>query len=317
MNVVLTTIRLTAVILASLLPQIEIARADKSPDWAAANHATFAAASSGDASTLVRHVLGAGGTPEGQRQRYIDQFRRLVDALRASGEVHGDQRQTAQAIHAFMHRRILRGAYETSGSDLVATLDGGAFNCATASAVFLALAAEFDLDARAVSAPGHVWCRVATAAGPLEVETTCADWFDILARNASLASGRVSKTVADQQRRAASARVLDERAFLAVFHYNRGVELLRQERFDAAARANLTALTLDPQCQEAHDNLLATINNWSVALAAAGQWDLGQRLLTQGLALAPGYRPFQINQRFISARKNAQSKPSEAEIAAP
>jgi hypothetical protein len=54
-----------------------------------------------------------------------------------------------------------------------------------------------------------------------------------------------------------------------------------------------------------------------VALAAAGEWELGQRLLTQGLALAPGYRPFHVNQRFISTRKNAQSKPPEAEIAAP
>jgi hypothetical protein len=317
MDPVLTIFRLTAVVLAALLSQIEDARPGESPDWVVANATPCAAAPAGDASALVRQVLGAGGTPEAQLERYENQFHRLADALRASGQVVGGERQKARAIHAFMHRRILRGAYETSGSDLAATLDGGAFNCATASAVFLALAAELDLDAWAVSAPGHVWCRVATSAGPLDVETTCGDWFDILARDASGASGRVAKTVADQQRRGASARVLDERAFLAVFHYNRGVQLLRQGRFHAAARANLTALTLDPQCQQAHDNLLATINNWSVALAAAGQGDLGQRLLAQGLALAPGYRPFHVNQRFISTRKNASRERPTAEIAAP
>ena len=236
--------------------------------------------------------------------------------MRATGQVRGDERQKAGAIHAFVHQRILTGKYETSGSDLAATLDGGAFNCATASALFLALAAEFDLDARAMSAPGHVWCRVATAAGPLEVETTCADWFDILAATRPAHQGANQRSWPTNGV-APPARVLDARAFLAVFHYNRGVQLLRQERFDAAVRANLAALTLDPECQEAHDNLLATINNWSVALAAEGQGELGEMLLAQGLALAPGYRPFHANQRYISTRKNIASEPPTAHVTAP
>ena len=81
-----------------------------------------------------------------------------------------------------MHAEILRGKYDVAGSDLSVTLAGGPFNCATATALFLALAERFDLAAQAVSVVGHVWCRVTAGDEFFDVETTCPDWFAVAQR---------------------------------------------------------------------------------------------------------------------------------------
>ena len=57
-----------------------------------------------------------------------------------------------------------------------------------------------------------------------------------------------------------------------MIYYNRGVDLLAAKRFAEAADANANALRLDPQNAVARGNLLATLNNWSIALGDAGQF---------------------------------------------
>jgi hypothetical protein len=167
-------------------------------------------------------------------------------------------RQRARAIHAFMHAHILRGRYEARASDLAGALAGGAYNCAASSALFLALAREFGLEAQAVSVAGHVWCRVTSHGERSDVETTCPEWFEVL-EQADAAAGSDSAVWREHCARAAQARALDEHAFLAVFHFNRGVALYRQRQFVASAAANLTAISLDPACAPARENLAASL----------------------------------------------------------
>ena len=173
-----------------------------------------------------------------------------------------------------MHAQILRGTYKASASDPGAALGGGSYNCASAAALLVALAREFGIDAYPVSVVGHVWCRVKTPSGPFDVETTCRDWF-LLAdrRTAAGSAGSSGHSPAWQEhvRRAAVARRLDERAFLAIFHYNRGVGMLRQGQFPAAAMANLVALCLDWRCQPAYGNLAAALRGWSLARTERGK----------------------------------------------
>ncbi len=63
--------------------------------------------------------------------------------------------------------------------------------------------------------------------------------------------------MAEHRRRVAAGRELARRELLAVFHFNRGVTFLRENRFDAAVRANLRALALDPRCRPACENFAA------------------------------------------------------------
>jgi hypothetical protein len=182
--------------------------------------------------------------------------------LRQQDVVTGDPIAKARAIHSYIHDQILKGKYQPSASDVAMVLAGGDYNCASISALFLTFAEAFDVDACAASVVGHVWCRVRTDDGAFDIETTCRDWFALAAARADFTPAehaRQSQAWQDHRRRVAQARELDQSAFVAVFHYNRGVQLLRQGEFAAAAAANLHALELDWQCEPAYGNLWAAL----------------------------------------------------------
>ena len=82
---------------------------------------------------------------------------------------------------------------------------------------------------------------------------------------------------------------------IATIYYNRGVDLLVENRFHDAVCANAKALRLDAANQTARGNLLATMNNWSINLAGDGQYAQAVDLLDRGLALDPTYVTFKAN----------------------
>jgi hypothetical protein len=222
--------------------------------------AMLLAASAGAASTVrppfERTLLATSGVPSARLDDYQQKLDRLAETF-VAGQVGGDTHSRVQALHAFLHQHVLDGKFEASASDIGAALDGGAYNCAATSALFLLLAARLGLDAHAVSAPGHVWCRVVDGGRSIEVQTTCRTWFSLVKRSAGLPTEKVSPIMATHRGRLPVARDLSERQFLAIFHFNRGVTHLRSHEFAAAARENQRALELDPDCRPAQENLSA------------------------------------------------------------
>lgn len=220
-----------------------------------------------------RALLAASGVRPEQLDHYAQRLDELARSLRATQGFGDDARTRARAIHAFLHRRVLHGKYEPSASDLGVVLDGGPFNCAATSALFSALAARCGLEVEVLSVPGHVWCRVIEDTGvkgrrsgvrgqgsegrnrSFAIETTCADWFAIAERYAGVPTRKVSPAMAKHRRRVQAGRVLSDEQLLAIFHFNRGVTFLRHGQFAAAALANFRALTLDPACVPAYENL--------------------------------------------------------------
>lgn len=247
------------------------------------------------AQPIVRNLLAASGVAPDQLDHYADVLDRLARTIHHAHRAGGDARSRARAVHAFLHQHALRGTYEPGASDLGVALDGGPFNCAAASALFLVLATECGVDAHTVAVRGHVWCRVGQGGKTFDVETTCRNWFEIADRYAGLSTENVSAAMAAHRRRAGRGQVLSERQFLAIFHFNRGVTLLRQSRFDAAALANLRALILDPLCRPAYENLLAAVNNYAASAANDGHVRSGLVLLTVGLALQGKSAPAAAN----------------------
>jgi hypothetical protein len=225
------------------------------------------------AASLVLQVAAACGHSPETAARVESELAARIEQLRSRGTVVGDARSRALAIHEFIHAEILRGKYDPAASDVAMVLAGGSYNCASVSALFLTLAQAFEVEATAASVVGHVWCRVKTDAGPLDVETTCRDWFILEASRAHLTPAehaRQSQAWQDHRERISRARKLDQSAFLAVFHYNRGVGLLRKSQFAAAVAANLAALQLDWRCQPAYGNLWAALQGWSRQRAMHG-----------------------------------------------
>ncbi len=243
----------------------------------------------------LREALQTEGLSEAAWEPHLTRFEFFSQELRAALDAAASPRSVfgqAQVVHEFLHCRVLRGDYNERASSVADALAGGSFNCAAA-------------------VPGHVWCRVESDRQTLDIEATSPIWFELLASETDARPEAAQRLRAHRQRMAEGRR-LDDCGLLAILYYNRGVRALRSGAYAEAAGANLRALALDPQCQGARENLLGTINNWSLALAADGHRQSGHALLSAGLACAPDYAPFQANARFLQQSPAAGSVQDEA-----
>ena len=220
---------------------------------------------------------------------------------------------------------VLSGGYDLAYTDLRRVLDEGRFNCISASVLFNYLAGQFGLDCRGLEMPGHAMSRVMLPDGPLDIETTCPQWFHVAGTlrvppSNVVGTLRVPSNVAGTRRvpdphtecadyRRADynegphtacaeykqAREVTPIQMAAMIYYNRGVDLLAEKRFAEAAAANAKALRLDPGNATARGNLLATINNWSIELGNSQHFAEAVDLLRQGLAIDAKFAAFGQN----------------------
>jgi tetratricopeptide (TPR) repeat protein len=241
-------------------------------------------------------ALVAGGVEDPRvLRRYEERQAALLEELRRSGKLTGPPRRQAQVVFEFMHRRVLTAGYRTDCTDLRSALDRGRFNCVSASVLFNCLAGEVGLAVCGLEIPGHAMSRVLLPDGPLDVETTCPRWFQLLGdpqKQAELVEKSIGPAAASARSR---AREVSPVEMAAMIYYNRGVDLLAERRFDQALSANAKALRLDPRSATARGNLLATINNWAIALGSSQRYAEAVALLREGLWLDPGYETFAPN----------------------
>jgi len=244
---------------------------------------------------LEAGLIASGVEKPGRLVHYRRRFDALVDELRPRIGKGSKPPQQAQTVFEFLHRRVLTGGYQLESTDLRAALDKGRFNCVSASVLFDCLAGACGLDVCGLEMPGHAMSRLRLADGPLDVETTCARWFALLDDPAGQAEA-VRRTLGeDLSCRYARAREVSPVEMAAMIYYNRGVDLLATKRFEDAAVANAKALRLDPASTTARGNLLATINNWAIALSAAGQYAEAAELLRCGRSFDPTFEAFSLN----------------------
>lgn len=260
----------------------------------------FADAADGrwDEHSLLRAALIASGVNDARSLNgYQDQMAALTAELRKSIPRRDDSdRRTARAVFEFMHDRILTGGYQLDCTDLRLALDQGRFNCVSASVLFNCLAENFGLSAAGLEIPGHAMSRLVLAEETLDVETTCPEWFRLIDEPRRQAV-MVEKTLGAETagRSPGPARVVSPVELVATIYYNRGVDFLSQERFAEAISANAKALRLDRASETARGNLLATLNNWAIALAAEERYVEAAQRLDRGFALDPTYATFQAN----------------------
>ncbi|HOM17146.1 MAG TPA: tetratricopeptide repeat protein [Thermoguttaceae bacterium] len=282
-----------------------------------------------DQHSLLRAALIAGGTLQEDRLlQYETKFQAWVGQLQKQNIAAQEPIQRAETIFRFLHQQILTGGYDLRASDLANTFQTGKYNCVSASLLYHCLLEPFGIEAFGLEMPGHARTRLRIGDRVLDVETTCARWFELL-RNPEkpLPEAAPGPTVVSQWRakgvprpsvenqatvhqRAdsasssqavsasatpASVRQINNLALTATIYYNRGVDLLSEGRFAEALAANAKALRLDPSHPTAWGNFLATLNNWAVFLGRSGQYAEAAELLRQGLVLAPTYEPFQAN----------------------
>ncbi len=257
-----------------------------------------------DASRLLRAALVASGAGDVARlYRYESKFavwaRQLEPLVKANrlapADANDSERARGQAVFEFMHREILRGEYDINCSDLTETLDTGRYNCVSSTILFHCLAHRVGIVADGVAYPGHVRSVIATETGPLDVETTCATWFDIMddpkERNNALAAmvGGVPSAANLVRRMVGPAELV------GLVYYNRGVDLIERKQYAQAVAVNVKALRLDPENITAEGNLLAAINNWALDRAEQKDFRGALELLEQGRRLEPAHETFTTN----------------------
>jgi transglutaminase-like putative cysteine protease len=234
-----------------------------------------------DEHSLIGATLRAGGLISPQDLASLEgRFELLAGQMGVELQDLATAHERTVAIHRLLHERVF-SEYQTDASDVAETLRSGAYNCVSASILFVELARRFGLDAHAVQLPEHVRCEVIVDGATVPVEMT-----SIGAPLAARAkSGRV--------------RVLSDVELLATVYYNRGVKAFDTGDLDAAIRLNTLALELDPDCRPARANLLAAINNRVVQLVQHHEHSQASVLLEQGLRVAPAYKPFLTNRAYL------------------
>lgn len=254
-----------------------------------------------DFSPLAAALVASGVDDADCLRRYEQKAAALVDELRHWQSHAGTPRQQIEVAFEFMHCRILRGGYELASTDLRRTLDEGRFNCLSATVLFNYLAGELGVDCRAVEMPHHVISRVRLPEGALDVETTCPTWFHDShggADNHPVAGTLRVPSASERHTECVCypyGREVSPIQLAAMIYYNRGVDLLAAKRFAEAVDANTNALRLDPQNAAVRGNLLAALNNWSIALGDAGQYAEAIGRLRQALAIDPNFAPLTQN----------------------
>ncbi len=248
-------------------------------------------------SILAAALIASGVDDREHLDDYVARVAALITELRQSAELNGTERQQAQAVLEFLHRRILHGGYQIDCTDLRIALDEGRFNCVSASVLFHCVAEQVGLQVHGLEVPGHAMSRLVLGDGVLDVETTCPTWFRLLGDPQKQAAV-VAKTLGDSAAgsgKPAERRVVSAVELVATIYYNRGVDLLGQRQYAQAVSANAKALRLDPFNSTAEGNLLASLNNWAIAMGSAGRYPEAVRLLELGLALDATYPTFRTN----------------------
>jgi len=254
---------------------------------------------------------------------YESRLDALVAQVTAASRVSGNTSPQAltRALFEAMHKEILTGSYNIDCTELSKVMKTGYFNCVSATVLFNCLAEKAGLDVCALEMPGHALSRVKFSNGTsIDPETTFPKWFDlqsdkerqmavlqriapapaqpngVTAQNAALAAPEPLTELPSNIREISPVQLA------ATIYYNIGVDLHAQQRYEEAVAANVKALYLDRENEQAWTNLLAYINNWALDVASENKgrkYDIATFLLDQGVALDPTYSNFRDNYTYV------------------
>ncbi|WP_347246189.1 hypothetical protein [Thermogutta sp.] len=268
-----------------------------------------------DGFTFFQAVLIAGGIP----RRELDAYQQMLDehaqAVKTVARESPDELSAVRNVFGYLHRRILTGGYQIDATNPGIALKTGRYNCVSAAILFKLLAEAAGYPTRIEQLPTHAFCRVETTFASIPVECTAPRWLDeVLLPQFGLATKGVSigsrdYSMEDDLGRLVSAsrvserdwrlyeqgRTMSETQIVGTIYYNRGVDALFSRQFDRALFDNIVALRLDPTNQSAKDNLLASLNNWAIALAEAQHFPQAAERLYWALRCAPSAQPVQAN----------------------
>jgi hypothetical protein len=237
-----------------------------------------------DEHSLIEAALVASGAEKPDEIKfYADQFAALQIEARRLCETLPDAIAKAEAIHRLLHTQLLR-RYDADTTNIATTFNSGVYNCASATLLFVSLAADVGLNVQAFELPGHVRAAVTEGDNQWEVEITSPKW---------------NEAVRQLDAEVTNRRDVSPIGLIAMVYYNQGIDAFHDRQFAAAIAANRRALLLDDNNREARGNLLASVNNWALALCEARQFDAAEKLLANGLKFDASHQAFTHNAAYV------------------
>lgn len=263
---------------------------------------------------LMAAMLAGGSSPQKVRsllERFDGQLRRIQARVDPQAAPLVRLRQAFRGLHA----EILHGGYDIAASNPGEAIQTGRFNCVSASLLFKLIAEFLGFEVQVMQTPTHAYCRVKCENVWVPVECTSPHALDGSANHAGIVDwpgskqkddganeprwlGRpmVSKSQrSDWQTSGEDGRGVSDTQLLGTIYYNRGVAAILERQFETAVLTNLRAVQLDPESRSARDNLLASLNNWAIALAERGKYAEAAARLHLALAIRPDSEPIQAN----------------------
>ncbi len=244
-------------------------------------------------------LLASGVNDMNKRQRYLAQLGRLGEsakrALNASTE-----KPDGELLLRWMHQKPLKSGYIEQQTLLSTVLDKGTYNCVSSAVFYTLLGRELGLDVRGVEVPDHAFAKVFSGGEGIDVETTTEYGYNP-ARSRAAANKFAERTGFSYipVSRSHLRRETSPLGLIALIYYNRGVEYSDREEHFTALLYYFRALSLDKEGKSAIKNALASISNWGLRLAKAGDFDGGLKVLNVGLSLAPEDRGLKHNKKAL------------------
>ncbi|MDO4585114.1 MAG: tetratricopeptide repeat protein [Planctomycetia bacterium] len=263
--------------------------------------------------SLIRASIVASHPANAERaNELLRQYYRLQQQALATFAPHDTELKKAEKLLQFIHEEILTGGYQLELTTME-NLFQGRYNCVTATILYCSLGRQAGLKVTPVELPGHAMCWVYGQDGSkMDVETTCKEWFQYLdkpdVRNQVIedlilqANPTSAMQETSRQNLFRQIHPISDEKLLAKIYYNRGVDLLAEKDFAGALEANAIALLLDSSSETTRGNLLATMNNWAIALCQEGYYSQAAELLRDGLQYEPEYAMFRNNHVHVFHR---------------
>ena len=251
---------------------------------------------------LEAMLLASGVDAPAEREKYRQQFARLVDQAREATSDAPTPRERGEKLMKFLHSSVMHQGYDEAQTSFTAIFDTGQANCVSATAMYYLVGTRLGLDLQPISIPsegvlaGHASLDMIDGDERIQVEPTNPDGFDWETKS-NLPGVIVIGYVPSRE----EGHEVDALGLAAMIYSNRGVALSKADppRWLEAARCYLAALCLDPQDESATNNLLTVFVNWGPALAAERKFEDAVRVLAFGQAIAPESDELDNNQRVV------------------
>ncbi|MGQ9771418.1 MAG: tetratricopeptide repeat protein, partial [Thermogutta sp.] len=262
---------------------------------------------------LTAAMLAGGSSPQKVRSlldRFKGQLRRIEARVDPQAAPLVRLRQAFRGLHA----EILHGGYDIAASNPGEAIQTGRFNCVSASLLFKLIAEFLGFEVQVIQTPTHAYCGVKCENVWVPVECTSPHSLDGKVNQTRPEDGlrgkqgeewtdqrwlgrpMVSRSQQQDWRTwGEGGRDVSDTQLLGTIYYNRGVAALLDRQFETAVVTNLRAIQLDPESHSARDNLLASLNNWAIALAERGAYGEAAARLHLALEIRSDSGPIQAN----------------------